>query len=102
MTGCKRVLGSVKVNACVWSVGSVAKKFGQVINNHVIHMTLHWAKKVLVKVWDADGLIDDQVEHPLSLWVIIGNYTTHGPVSFTSEGLIIAHNRDRSIIVQND
>jgi hypothetical protein len=64
-------------------------------------MTLHWAKKVMVKVWDVDDLIDDEVEHPPGLWVIIGNYTTHGLVSFTSEGLIIAHNGDRSIIVQN-
>ncbi len=60
------------------------------------------AKKVIVKVWDVDGLIDDQVERPPGLWVIIGNCTTHGLVSLTSKGLIIAHNRDRSIIVQND
>ncbi len=53
-------------------------------------------------MWDVYGLIDDQVEHPPGLWVIIGNYTTHGLVSFTSEGLIITHNGDRSIIVQND
>ncbi len=56
----------------------------------------------MVKVWDVDGLIDDQVERPLGLWVIIGNYTTHGLVSSTSEGLIIAHNGDRSIIAPND
>ncbi len=55
-----------------------------------------------MKVWDVDGLIDDQVEHPPGLWVIIDNYTTHGLISFTAKGLIIAHNGDRSIIVQND
>ena len=102
MTGCKGLLGSVKVNACVWSVGSAAKKIGQVVNGHVIHMTLHGAKKMMVKMWDVDGLVDNQVEHPPGLWVIIGNYTTHCLVSFTSKGLIIAHNGDRSIIVQND
>ncbi len=78
------------------------QKFGQVVDGYVIHTTLHWAKKVMVKVWDVYGLIDDQVERRPGLWVIIGNYTTHGLVSFTSEGLIIAHNRNRSIIVQND
>jgi hypothetical protein len=36
-------------------------KIGQVVNNHINHTTLHWAKKVMVKVWDVDGLIDDQV-----------------------------------------
>jgi hypothetical protein len=65
-------------------------------------MTLHWSKKVMVKVWDVDGLVDNQVGHPPSLWVIIGNQTTHSLISFTSKGLIIAHNGDRSIIVQHD
>ncbi len=82
--------------------GVSCQKFGQVVNNHVIHTKLHWAKKVMVKVWDVDGLIDDQVEHPPGLRIIIGYATTHGLVSLTSEGLIIGHNRDRSIIVQSD
>ena len=56
----------------------------------------------MVKMWDVDGLVENQVECPPGLWVIIGNYTTHSLISFTSEGLIIAHNGDRSIIVQND
>ncbi len=82
--------------------GVSCQEFGQVVNDHVIHTTLHWAKKVMVKVWDVDGLIDDQEERPPSLWIIIGNHTTHSLISFTSEALIIAHNEDRSIIVQND
>ncbi len=56
----------------------------------------------MVKMWDVDGLVDNQVECPPGLWVIIGNYTIHSLIIFTSEGLIIAHNGDRSIIVQND
>ncbi len=81
MTGCKGLSGSVKVNACVWSVGSARQKCGQVVNSHVIHTTLHWAKKVMVKMWDVDGLDDNQVERPPGLWVIIGNYTTHSLIS---------------------
>ncbi len=80
--------------------GVSCQKFGQVVNGQVIHTALHWAKKVTVKVWDVYGLIDDHVEHPPGLRIIIGNYTTHSLVGFTSEGLIIAHNGDRSIIVQ--
>ncbi len=80
--------------------GVSCQKFGQVVNNHIIHTTLHWAKKVMVKVWDVYGLINDQVEHPPSLQIIVGYNTTHGLVSLISEGLIIAHNGDRSIIVQ--
>jgi hypothetical protein len=79
--------------------GVSCQEFGQVVNGQVIHMTLHWAKKVMVKMWDVDGLIDNQGERPPGLWVIIGNYTTLSLISFGSEGLVIAHNRDRSIIV---
>jgi hypothetical protein len=82
--------------------GVSRKKFWQVVNGHVIHTTLHWAKKEMVKVWDVNGLIDNQVEHPPGLWVIIGNHTTHSLISFTSEGLVIAHNGDRLIVVQNN
>ena len=72
------------------------QKFRQVVNGHVIHMTLHRAKKVMVKVWDVDGLVDNQVECPPGLWVIISNHTTHSLISFTSEGLVIAHNGDKT------
>ncbi len=82
--------------------GVSRQKFGQVVNIHVIHTTLHWAKKVMVKVWDVDSLVDNQVEHPPGQWNIIGNHTTHSLISFTSEGLIIAHNGDRLVVVQND
>ncbi len=82
--------------------GVSCQEFGQVANYHVIHMTLHWAKKVMVSVWDVYGLIDDQMEHPPDLRIIIGNNTTHGLASLTSKGLMVAHNGDRSIIVQND
>jgi hypothetical protein len=55
--------------------------------------------KVMVKVWDVDGLVDNQVKHPPGLWVIIGDHTTHSLIRFTSEGLVIAHNRDRMLVV---
>ncbi len=81
--------------------GASGQKFWQVANGHVNHTTLHWAKKVMVKVWNVDGLEDNQVEHPPGLWVIIGDHTTHSLISFTSEGLVIAHNGDRLLVVQN-
>jgi hypothetical protein len=42
----------------------------------------------MVKVWDVDGLVDNQGERPPGLWVIIGNYTTYSLISITSEGLV--------------
>jgi hypothetical protein len=62
--------------------GVSCQEFGQVVNGQVIHTTLHWAKKVMVKMWDVNGLVDNQGERPPSLWVIIGNYTTHSLISF--------------------
>ncbi len=83
-------------------IGVSCQELWQVVNDHLIHTTLHLAKKVMVKVWDVYCLIDDQVEHHPGLWVIVGYNTAHGLVSLTSEGLIISHNGNRSIIVQND
>ncbi len=53
----------------------------------------------MVKVWDVDGLVDNQVKHPLGLWVIISDHTTHGLISLTSKGLLIAHSGYWSLIV---
>jgi hypothetical protein len=61
--------------------GVSCQEFGQVVNNQVIHTTLHWVKKVMVKMWDVDGLVDNQGGHPSGLWVIISNYTTHSLIS---------------------
>ncbi len=73
--------------------------FWQVVNGHIIHATLHWAKKVMVKVWDVGGLVDNQVERPPGLWVIISDHTTYSLISLISEGLVIAHNKYWSLIV---
>jgi hypothetical protein len=57
---------------------------------------------MMVKVWDVDGLVDNQVERPPGPWVKISNHTTHSLISLTSGGLIIAHNGYWSLVVQND
>jgi hypothetical protein len=50
-------------------------------------------------VWDVDCLVNNQVDRPPSLLVIIGNHATHGGISLSAEGLIIAHNGHWSLIV---
>ncbi len=77
----------------------LSRKFWHVIENHAIHKTLHWAKKVMVKLWDVDDLVDDQVERPPSLWVVTGNHTTHSLISLRSKRLVIAHNGNRLVII---
>jgi hypothetical protein len=66
--------------------GVSCQEFGQIVNSQVIHTTLHWAKKVMVKMWDVDGLVDNQGERHPGLWVIIGNYTTHSLISICFRG----------------
>ncbi len=42
--------------------GVNSQKFGDVIDGHIIHTSLHGAKQMMRKVWDVDRLVDDQVE----------------------------------------
>jgi hypothetical protein len=56
----------------------------------------------MVKVWDVDSLIDNQVEHPPGLWVNVGYHTTYGLVSFSAEGFIIFHNGHWSFVVKGN
>jgi hypothetical protein len=72
--------------------GVSRKKFRKVVNGHVIHTTLHWEKKVMVKVWNVDALVDNQVERPPGPWVIMNNHITHSLISLTPKGLVIALN----------
>ncbi len=82
--------------------GVRCQKLWQVVNDHVIHATLHRAKQVVVKVWNVDCLMNDQVECPPRSRVIISNHATHSGIGLCAEGLIIAHHVHRSLIVQND
>jgi hypothetical protein len=79
--------------------GICCQKFWQVVNGHVIHTTLHWTNKMMAKVWDVDVLVDNQVECPPCMWLIISNHTTHSLISLTSEGLVITHNEYWSLVV---
>ena len=62
-------------------------------------MTLHWAKKVVVKVWDMNGLVYNQVVGLPSVWVDKSNNPTHGPVGLRSKGGVISLDSHWSIIV---
>jgi hypothetical protein len=54
----------------------------------------------MVKVRDVDGLIDDQMEHPPGQWVSIRHHPSHSRVNPGPESFVVAHYRDRSIIVE--
>ena len=56
----------------------------------------------MVKVWDVNCLVDDQVEHPPCHEVCVSNHTTYSLVSLASKRLVISHDGHRSIMVQNN
>ena len=56
----------------------------------------------MVKVWDVDSLIDNQVERPPSLWVSISYHATYGLVSLGAKGLIISHDSHWSVVVKGN
>ena len=39
-------------------VSGAAHQFRLVVNSHVINLTLHWAKEMMVKMRDINGLVD--------------------------------------------
>jgi hypothetical protein len=84
----------------------VSRLWGQelrhLINNYVIHATLHRAKQVMVKVWDVDGLVNHQVERPPGQWISVGHHTTHGLINTCSEGFVIAYYGDWSVEVKSN
>ncbi len=77
----------------------VRQKFGHFVNSHDIHTALHRAKQVMVKVGYVDGLVDRQMEHPPGLRISIAEDTTDSLICVCSEGCIISHNGNRSVIV---
>jgi hypothetical protein len=38
--------------------GVARQKLAHIVNGHVINSTLHWAKEMVVKMWDVNGLVD--------------------------------------------
>jgi hypothetical protein len=63
---------------------------------------LHRAKKVMVKVWYVDSLVNDQVERPPCLWVSVSYHATYGLVGLASKRLVISYNGHWSSVVKND
>jgi hypothetical protein len=55
-----------------------------VIDNHVINLTLHRAKEMVVKMWNMDGLVDHYVIYLASLKVIISKASTKSGVGLSA------------------
>ena len=102
MAVCVGLWRSFTVKACVWSVGLCVKNLGGLVDGHVIKSTLHWAKEMLVKVWDVDGLVNHDVIFLAGQRVIIGKRTTNDGISFSVEGGVIPFDNNRSFTVKKN
>ncbi len=65
----------------------------------VIHVALHRAKQVVVKVGNVDGLVDQQKECPPCRWVSIGHCARDRTVLSAPKPGVICFNIDGSVIV---
>ena len=86
---------------CVVS-GVVRQKFRFLVDGHVIKSTLHWAKEMLVKVWDVDGLVNHDVIFLAGQRVIIGKCTTNDGISFSVQGGVIPFDNNRSVVIKKN
>ena len=82
--------------------GVVRQKFRRLIDGHVINSTLHWAKEMVVKMWDMYGLVDHNVIYLAGQRVIIGKRTTNGGISFSAEGGVIPFDNNRLVTVKEN
>jgi sugar diacid utilization regulator len=79
--------------------GVVRQKFRRLVDGHVINSTLHWAKEMVVKMWDMYGLVDHNVIYLAGQGVIIGKRTTNGGISFSAEGGVIPFDNNRLVMI---
>jgi hypothetical protein len=84
-------------------VSAVARqKIRRLLDGHVINSTLHWAKEVMVKVWDINGLVNHNVIYLAGQRVIISKGTTNSGIGFSAEGGVIPFDNNRSVIVKQN
>ena len=100
------VLGVIRVihnNGMRVVSGVACQKFWDIIHGHVIHMALHWAKEVMVKVGHADGLVENQVILYIPIGrVIKGQDTADSVVGLGTVGRVIADHFNWSVVILND
>ncbi len=80
--------------------GVVRQKLRRLVDGHVINSTLHWAKEMVVKMWDMYGLVDHNVIYLTSQRVIVGKRTTNGGISFSAKGGVIPFDNNRLVVVK--
>jgi hypothetical protein len=82
--------------------GVVHHKFRRLVDSHIINSSLHWAKEMVVKMWNVDGLVNHDMIYFAGQRVIIGKRTTNGGIGLSAEGRVIPFNKNRSVIIEQN
>jgi hypothetical protein len=82
--------------------GVMRQEFSRLVDGHVINLALHWAKEMVVKMWDVNGLVNHDVIYFAGQRVIIGKRTTNGGIGLSAEGGVIPFDNNRSVIIEQD
>ncbi len=82
--------------------GVVCQEFRRLVDGHVINSALHWAKEMVIKMWDVNGLVNHETIYFAGQRVIIGKRTTNGGIGLSAEGGVIPFDNNRSVIVEQD
>jgi len=80
----------------------VRQKFRRLVDGHVINLTLHWAKEVVVKVRYMDSLVNHNVIYLAGQRVIIGKCTTNGSIGLSAKGGVIPFNINSSFMIKQN
>ncbi len=82
--------------------GVMCQKFRRLVDSHVINSTLHWAKAMVVKMWNVDGLVNHDVIYFAGQRVIIGKRTTNGGKGLSAKGGVIPFDNKRSVVIEQN
>jgi hypothetical protein len=77
------------------------QKVWYILNSHIIIISLHWAKQVVIQVTrDVYGLVNHKVNHFAGLWVDVSyNIADHFVLSRSKGGIVASHG-DWSLMVK--
>ena len=82
-----RVRGGNSMESISWVL---CEKSRSVMNNHVVHMALEWAKQVMVKCGNFNHLVHDDVVHLACLWMILCQGLRDCTVIIAAQSRVIA------------
>ena len=70
------------------------------MNNDIVHTVLEWAKQAMVKCWNFNRLVNEDVIHLSCLWVIVGQCPRNCTVLLAAQGWVLAMDINRTLVIE--